>query len=170
MAGLAPILPVSGCMEPGLKQIGTSPLPLSQIISQRGLIAALAATCGLAVILLACANPRYTDGSDGRSQGLAQVARTFSERGLTRLTADMDPAMLALAKRHDPLARQADPWGRTIGWTSLDISKIPDLGLDTSSVETAEEINALRAFSKLPIRPMRPFVLHAGGQDAGRAQ
>ena len=157
-------------MEPGLKQIGTSLLPLSQIISQRGLIAGLAATCGLAVILLACANPRYTAGSDGRSQGLAQVARTFSERGLTRLTADMDPAMLALAKRHDPLARQADPWGRTVGWTSLDISKIPDLGLDTSSVETAEEINAMRAFSKLPIRPMRPFVLHAGGQDAGRAQ
>ena len=75
-------------MEPGLKQNGILPLPLSQIISQRGLIAALAATCGLAVILLACANPRYTDGSDGRSQGLAQVARTFSERGLTRLTAD----------------------------------------------------------------------------------
>ena len=156
-------------MEPGLKQNGILPLPLSQIISQRGLIAALATTCGLAVILLACANPRYADGSDGRSQGLAQVARTFSDRGLTRLTADMDPAMLALAKRHDPLARQADPWGRTVGWTSLDISKIPDLGLDTSSVETAEEINAMRAFSKLPIRPMRPFVLHAGGQDAGRA-
>jgi spore germination cell wall hydrolase CwlJ-like protein len=97
------------------------------------------------------------------------VARSFSDRGLARLTADMDPAMLALAKRHDPLIRQADPWGRTVGWTSLDISQIPDLGLDTTQVETAEEINASRAFSKLPIRPMRPFVLHAGGQDASRA-
>ncbi len=53
-------------MEPKLKQIGTLPLPLSQILSQRGLIAALAATCGLAVILLACANPRYVDGSGGK--------------------------------------------------------------------------------------------------------
>lgn len=157
-------------MKPGLKQIGTSPLPLSQILSQRGLIAALATTCGLAVVLLACANPRYVDGSDGKSQGLAQVTRNFSSRGLDRLTADMDPAMLALAKRHDPLGRQADAWGRTIGWTSLDISKIPDLGLDTSQAATAEEVNALRGFSKLPIRPMRPFVLHAGGQDASRAQ
>ncbi len=156
-------------MERQPKQIGTLPLPLSQILSQRGLIAALAATCGLAVILLACANSRYADGSDAKSQGLAQVTRNFSSRGLDRLTADMDPAMLALARRHDPLGRQADPWGRTIGWTSLDISKIPDLGLDASSVEAAEEINAMRAFSKLPIRPMRPFVLQAGGQDASRA-
>jgi hypothetical protein len=156
-------------MEPQLQQIETLPLPFSRIISQRGLIAALAATCGLAVILLACANPGHRPSADSKSQGLASVARNFSDRGLARVTADMDPAMLALAKRHDPVIRQADPWGRTIGWTSLDISEIPDLGLDTSTVETAEEINALRAFSKLPIRPMRPFVLHAGGQDATRA-
>jgi len=144
-------------------------LSLPQTFASRSVVAALAATCGLAVVLLACANPRHTPGEDGRSQGLAMVVRSFSDRGLARLTAHMDPAMLALAKRHDPLIRQADPWGRAVGWTSLDISQIPDLGLDTTQVETAEEINASRAFSKLPIRPMRPFVLHAGGQDASRA-
>lgn len=143
-------------------------LNLSQIFSQRGLILALAVVCGGAVILLACANPDYTANEVSKSRGLAAVAGTLSDRGLARLTADMDPAMLSLAKRHDPV-RQADPWGRTIGWTSLDITKIPDLGLGPTSVETAEEINGLRAFSKLPIRPMRPFVLTADGSDRARA-
>ncbi|WP_374579186.1 cell wall hydrolase [Phenylobacterium sp.] len=145
-------------------------LSLSHILhAQRGLIAGLVVGCGLAVILLACANPRMAPAEAGRARGVAMIARSFTERGLIRLTADMDPAMLALARRHDPLNRQADPWGRAVGWTSLDIRQIPDLGLDTTQVETAEEINALRAFSKLPIRPMRPFVLHADGQDASRA-
>ena len=124
-------------------------LNLSQIFSQRGLILALAVTCGGAVILLACANPNYTAKDASKSRDVAAVAGSLSDRGLARLTADMDPAMLSLAKRHDPV-RQADPWGRTIGWTSLDITKIPDLGLGPTSVETAEEINALRAFSRLP--------------------
>ena len=166
---LAPILPACGCIEPTLKQIETLPLPVSQIFSQRSLIAAVAGSCALAAILLACANPRMASVENGKSRGLASVARTFSDKGLNRITADMDPAMLALAKRHDPIGRQADPWGRTVGWDNLDISQIPDLGLDTSAVETAEEINSLRAFSKLPIRPMRPFVMHAGGQDRARA-
>jgi spore germination cell wall hydrolase CwlJ-like protein len=99
---------------------------------------------------------------------VAAITGTLSDKGLTRLTADMDPAMLSLAKRHDPV-RQVDPWGRPIGWTSLNITEIPDLGLGVTSVETAEEINALRGFSKLPIRPMRPFVLTANGTDRTRA-
>ncbi len=157
-------------MEPIWSRPGTLRLSLSHILhAQRGLIAGLVVGCGLAVILLACANPRMAPAEAGRARGVAMIARSFTERGLIRLTADMDPAMLALARRHDPLNRQADPWGRAVGWTSLDIRQIPDLGLDTTQVETAEEINALRAFSKLPIRPMRPFVLHADGQDASRA-
>lgn len=156
-------------MEPTLKQIETLPLPVSQIFSQRNLIAAIAGSCALAAILLACANPRMASVEDSKSLGLASIVRTFSDKGLKRLTADMDPAMLALAQRHDPVGRQADPWGRTVGWSNLDISQIPDLGLDASTAEQAEEINALRSFSKLPIRPMRPFVLHAGGQDRARA-
>ena len=157
-------------MEPIWSRPGTLRPSLSHILhAQRGLIAALVVGCGLAVILLACANPKMAPEESGRARGVAMIVRSFTERGLIRLTADMDPAMLALARRHDPLNRQADPWGRAVGWTSLDIRQIPDLGLDTTQVETAEEINALRAFSKLPIRPMRPFVLHADGQDASRA-
>jgi spore germination cell wall hydrolase CwlJ-like protein len=143
-------------------------LNLSQIFSPRGLIVAVAVTCGAAVTLLACVNPRYTAKDVDKSRGVAAIAGTLSDKGLTRLTADMDPAMLSLAKRHDPV-RQADPWGRPVGWTSLDITQIPDLGLGVASVETAEEINELRSFSKLPIRPMRPFVMTANGTDRARA-
>lgn len=143
-------------------------LNLSQIFSQRGLILALAVTCGGAVVLLACANPKYSTLDASKSRGVAAVSGTFSNKGLARLTADMDPAMLSLAKRHDPV-RQADLWGRPVGWSSLDITQIPDLGLGETSVETAEEINAMRSFSRLPIRPMRPFVLNADGPDRTRA-
>ena len=145
-------------------------LNLPHALAHRGLIAALAVSCGLAVALLACANPRAAPEDPVRARGVASVARSFTQSGLARLTADMDPAMLALAQRHDPLERHADPWGRTIGWTSLDISTIPDLGLDASRPATAEEINASRAFSKAPIRPMGPFVLRTGGADFSRAE
>jgi spore germination cell wall hydrolase CwlJ-like protein len=141
---------------------------LSPLLSQRGLIAGIAAVCGAAVVLLACTNTYYLPRESGRAQGLANVAQTFSDKGLARVAADMDPAMLALARRHDPV-RQADTWGRPIGWASLDITALPDLGFGTTFEETAEEINGLRPFSKLPIRPMRPFVLTADGSDRARA-
>ncbi len=93
----------------------------------------------------------------------------FSEQTLRRISARMDPAMLALALRHDPGRREADAWGRPLGWNNLDISSIPDLGLDEIPEQTAQEINALRPFTRLPIRPMRPFLLPAAGADPARA-
>jgi spore germination cell wall hydrolase CwlJ-like protein len=96
------------------------------------------------------------------------VAASLSDEGLARLTADMDPAMLALVRRHDPI-RQADLWGRPIGWGNLDISSPPDLGFDHAVDQAAQEINALRPFSRLPIRPMPPLVLAAALVDQDRA-
>lgn len=169
---LGPFGPYFAC----LRLHGASPneceilsLDLSRIFSQRGLMVALAAASGLAVILLACANPRLTADEKHKAQGLATTTGSLSDKGLQRLTAGMDPAMLALARRHDPRIRESDPWGRTIGWTSLNLSEIPDLGIVATAPETAEELNALRAVSKLPIRPMRPFVLNANSQDGARA-
>ena len=116
----------------------------------------------------ACARTYYLPRDTGRAAGMAQVADGFSEASLARLTADMDPAMLALARRHDPAPRP-DPWGRTVGWTSLNIAEIPTLGFGTTFEETAVQINDLRPFSRLPIRPMRPFSLPVAGEDGARA-
>jgi len=96
------------------------------------------------------------------------AAGDLSETTLSRMAARMDPAMRALALRHDPGLRQADLWNRPEGWASLDIDEVPDLGLPTAG-QTAEELNELRPFSDLPIRPMKPFVLKAKGEDRARA-
>ncbi|ODT88794.1 cell wall hydrolase [Phenylobacterium sp. SCN 70-31] len=99
------------------------------------------------------------------------VSRDMSDSGLFHLAAGMDPAMRALVVRHDPGVRRADLWARPEGWTRLDLENVPTLGLDLGETDptTAEELNALRPFSKLPIRPMRPFVLKDTGPDYARA-
>lgn len=117
--------------------------------------------------LSACA-ARPTEEA-GRARALAQETRSFTDRGLHRLTAGMDPAMAALARRHDPVERRADPWGRVAGWTSYRIDTAPSLGFGTTFDDTARRINALRPFATLPIRPMRPFILTADAEDRARA-
>ncbi len=97
------------------------------------------------------------------------VAKNGLSNGLMRVSRDMDPAMLSLAQRNDPYLRRADLWGRPEGWGSLDIRETPDLGFGTTDGESAEELNDLRPFAKLPIRPMRPFVLATEADDKARA-
>jgi len=112
----------------------------------------------------------------GEHQQLAQdkarfVSQQVSGHGRLTLTSNMDPAMRALALRFDPGQRRPDLWARPPGWGRLDLDEVPNLGLDdaASDAAVAEEINALRPFSRLPIRPMRPFVLKGGGEDRARA-
>jgi spore germination cell wall hydrolase CwlJ-like protein len=99
------------------------------------------------------------------------ASRELSDAGLYKLASSMDPAMRALALRHDPGSRAPDTWGRTIGWNKLDLGHVPDLGFTEAEAQgqTAEELNALRPFASLPIRPMKPFVLKAQGEDRNRA-
>lgn len=78
--------------------------------------------------------------------------------------------MRALALRHDPASRAPDLWARPQGWGSLDLQNVPDLGLTTETdAATAEDVNDLRPFARMPIRPMQPFVLKASGEDRARA-
>jgi len=98
------------------------------------------------------------------------ASRDLSNEGLFKLASTMDPSMRALALRHDPASRAPDLWARPQGWGSLDMEHVPDLGLASETASaTAEEVNELRPFSGLPIRPMKPFVLQASGEDRARA-
>ncbi|HEY9217016.1 MAG TPA: cell wall hydrolase, partial [Phenylobacterium sp.] len=115
-----------------------------------------------AVSLFGCSTDRQAARAD------APKVSDLSEAGLHRYVADMDNAMLTLARRHDPV-RRADLWGRPQGWASLDLTEAPSLGLATADDREAEEINALLPFSSGPIRPMRPFVLQARSEDRTRA-
>ena len=122
-------------------------------------------------MLAACATAYDLPRDPGRARGGAAVSEGGSEAGLRRLIADMDPAMRTLARRHDPDPR-TDFWGRPVGWETYRIDEVPTLGFDEPQgvdAATAEEINALRPFARLPIRPMRPFVLKTDSIDQARA-
>ena len=128
-----------------------------------GLVAVLAAG------LSACVTDYKTARGSGRTEGVAAVSRGFSDAALARTTADMDPAMLALARRHDTV-RRADRWGRVVGWESYDLSAIPSLGGDFDfTASDAQYINALRPASLTPPLPARPFVLKASTEDRTQA-
>lgn len=120
-----------------------------------------------AVLMAGCVADRAAQG--GRARAVAAVAAGWSGAAFSRLTADMDPAALALARRHDATLRRQDFWNRPTGWATLDIETIPDLGFRRATSQTAQEINALRPLSKLPIRPMKPFSLAVDGSDGARA-
>ncbi|HEX3888852.1 MAG TPA: cell wall hydrolase [Phenylobacterium sp.] len=124
----------------------------------------LLAAAGL--VLAACAPAR---GPAPPPDAQAMVSHGLSDAALTAATARFQPAVLALAERHDPGLRRPNLWGRPPGWTSLDLRKIPDLGIPAEQGEDAVALNNLRPFAGLPIRPMRPFVLQADADDASRA-
>ncbi len=130
------------------------------------------AKIGAALVLTAlAAGPACAPaGKDPRAVDTVRMAsRDLSDGALLKLASGMDPAMRALALRHDPGSRAPDLWARPRGWGSVDLDLPPTLGLPTAEGQTAEELNALRPFADLPIRPMRPFVLKAGGEDRARA-
>ncbi|MBJ7412032.1 MAG: cell wall hydrolase [Phenylobacterium sp.] len=128
------------------------------------------AKIGAAVVLTAAVAGPACAPPPGAQNAARFAAYDLSNEGLFKLASGMDPAMRALAVRHDPASRAPDLWARPQGWGSLDIEDVPDLGLATETDSaTAEEVNALRPFSRLPIRPMKPFVLKATGPDRARA-
>ena len=118
--------------------------------------------------LSACATAYHLPRQHGRAAGVASEAGALSDAGLARYTADMDPAMLALARRHDPRPRK-DYWGRVRGWEVIDIATIPVLGDGAPGFEDARLINAYRLPAPLPIEAARPFVLKASGEERARA-
>jgi spore germination cell wall hydrolase CwlJ-like protein len=121
-----------------------------------------------AVALAACSGARQNGTMAARGEAGDSMARSLSDDSLRAFTARMAPGVLAIAERHQP-GRRADLWGRPVGWTSLDMKTPPNLGFRVDTVEVAQEVNALRPFSTLPIRPMRPFVLRADSVDQARA-
>jgi Cell Wall Hydrolase len=93
----------------------------------------------------------------------------ISDADLKFIATDMDPAMRALAIRHDPGLLAPDLWNRPPGWDRYDLTDVPDLGFNNADGASAQEVNALRPYSRLPIRPMRPFALSGEGEDRRRA-
>ena len=130
---------------------------------------ALALVAVVAIVQVACVTDYRRAAGSGRIIGQAAVARGFSNIALDRVTADMDPAMLALARRHDPAPRK-DYWGRVTGWTTYDLASLPTLGDFNFTASDAQLINALRPGSLLPPPPARPFIFKGAEEDRLRAE
>ncbi|ADG09424.1 cell wall hydrolase [Caulobacter segnis] len=115
--------------------------------------------------LCACSTTTYyVAAGEGREAGLVRVTGSFSDKGLARYVADYDPAMLALAKRHDPRPHK-DYWGRVEGWEVIDLKVIPRLGDRAPDFDEARIINALRPVAPDGLEAAKPFVL-TGSADA----
>lgn len=99
---------------------------------------------------------------------MAAVAGTLSDAGLARYVADMDPAMLALAQRHDPRPHK-NYWGRVAGWERLDIHLIPRLGDREPDFEASRRINAYRLQAPLAIEAARPFKISGPAVEREKA-
>jgi spore germination cell wall hydrolase CwlJ-like protein len=116
--------------------------------------------------LSACA-ARYVTTGSGREAGLARITASFTDAGLRRYVADMNPAMLALAKRHDPRPHK-DYWGRVPGWEVIRLKDIPRLGDRAADFDEARTINALRP-AIVEIEAAKPFVLTGTGDARAKA-
>ena len=113
--------------------------------------------------LSACAT-YYVPAGSGREAGLMRVTGSFTERALRHYVADFDPAMLALATRHDPRPKK-DYWGRVEGWEVINLKAIPRLGDRVPDFDEARVINALRPAVPEDLEYAKPFVL-TGTADA----
>ena len=127
-----------------------------------------AAAVALAAGGLAACATYYVPTGSGREGGLARVTASFSDRGLRRYVADMDPAMLALARRHDPRPH-TDYWGRVPGWEVIRLSDIPRLGDRPPDFDEARLINALRPTVSDGLEAARPFVLTGSAEAREKA-
>ncbi|MEO8927723.1 MAG: cell wall hydrolase [Caulobacteraceae bacterium] len=99
---------------------------------------------------------------------LAAGVGGFSTADQARLEQEMDPAVLALARRLDP-GRRADLGGRAPGWAVLDVATAPSLGFGALDAEEAQRVNAWLPASTAPPPPARPFYLNVAGPERERA-
>ena len=130
----------------------------------------LALAAVLAATLSACVTDYRRPAGSGRIAGVAAIARGYSRISMDRVTADMDPAMLALARRHDPVGRRKDLWGRVVGWDSYDLGELPSLGDFNFTSYDAQLINALRPGSLGPPPAALPFRWKPSMEDRSRAE
>ncbi|MGR4864843.1 cell wall hydrolase [Caulobacter sp. LARHSG274] len=96
------------------------------------------------------------------------IAGTLSDASLAATFADMDPAMLALARRHDPRPHR-DDWGRVEGWEQLDIRTIPRLGDRQPDFEEARLINAYKPTALVTLEVMKPFMISGPAAEREKA-
>jgi hypothetical protein len=122
--------------------------------ARRLVAAAPAVAAALGVALSAGSTPRPE--IDRTAEAVARASGgDLGPAGMARVTARLDPAQLALARRFDPAHRSAPGLGLTPGWESLSLIGRP-VQVGTAGLE-ARRRNAMAAADAGALRPARPF-------------
>lgn len=137
-------------------------------VARRYAAAAPAAVAALGVAMAAGSTARSP--ADRTAEAVARVTEgDLSARGLSALSARMDPAQLALAIRFDPNEQRAAFLGLTPGWESLRLAGRPTLELGANGLD-AQKRNAAMPAQAGALRPARPFAFSpATAADRARA-
>jgi spore germination cell wall hydrolase CwlJ-like protein len=124
-----------------------------------------------ALALAMSASSTVRPESDRTAEGLARLTGgQLNEAGLLAVSGRLDPATLALARRHDPAFGGSGIPGLTPGWESLTLNGRPRLD-GTASGADARRLNAAMAAEPGALRPARPFVFNAAtAEDRRRAE
>lgn len=129
--------------------------------------AAAAPACLAALGVAVAAGSTTRSDSDRTVERVARITQgDLSPRGLSALSAGLDPSQLALAIRHDPANGDARLYGLTPGWESLTLGGKPSLDLGTSGLD-AQKANAATPVGFGALQPARPFVFKTSS-DADR--
>jgi len=121
----------------------------------RGVAAAPAVLAALGVAMAAGSTPR--PDMDRTAEAVARLTHgDLSENGMAAVRGRLDPAQLALARRHDPLFRQAALYGLTPGWETLTLAGKPGLDLGATGLE-AQKLNAAMPTAVNALRPAQVF-------------
>src|SRR5690606_9670499 len=109
-----------------------------------------------ALALAMSASSTVRPESDRTAEGLARLTQgQLNEAGLLAVSGRLDPATLALARRHDPAFGGPGIPGLTPGWESLTLNGRPRLD-GTASGADARRLNAAMAAEPGVLRPARP--------------
>lgn len=131
--------------------------------------AGFAAIAMLGVALSASSMVRPLESPSNVEDILSQVGPDLSEGALDRYAARMDPASLALARRHDP-AFTPVVWGVTPGWENLSLTGRPPMDALSRSGLQAQRLNAAVPVVSGALRPIGAFRFNtASSGDRARA-
>ncbi|MFN4295668.1 MAG: cell wall hydrolase [Brevundimonas sp.] len=121
-----------------------------------------------ALALAMSASSTVRPESDRTAEGLARLTQgRLDDAGLLAISERLDPASLALARRHDPAFGGPDLTGLTPGWETLTLNGRPRLDATASGAE-AFRLNAAMGARTDALRPARPFVFNAATSDDRR--
>ncbi|WP_296819497.1 cell wall hydrolase [Brevundimonas sp.] len=117
--------------------------------------AALAAVLVMGAALSASSSIRDLERADVRGI-VSTVGPDLSDDALIRLSGRLDPAALALARRHDPALTPA-VWGVTPGWENLSLTGRPVMDALTRTGVDAQRLNAAVPVVSGALRPIADF-------------